>query len=245
MSLNYLPKIGALITARLDTRAWHERCILPLGEYRLVGWAINALKRLENVETIMCVSDQTCDCLLPDVARHYDIPCFTGSKKDLAKRIIDCCEAFDFDYFFLLDGEAPFVNLPLLRTAIRALQEEEYYDFISNKIEATYPVGIDCELHNLESFKKLYPLLSIGQREAPEDYIYYHDGYLQSLKYKSLRLPFRNYTHHNFFIRDVRDMRRLSNFVDNTVLKDFNDLAIEDLILHYDSVPAYEPHPEW
>lgn len=167
-------KIGAIIYSRLSSTRFPRKALAALGEKRVVDWAIEGAKLFSDSTVILATSNKEEDKELVEVAKENKIRFFQGELNDVAKRTIDCCNEFELDYFFRINGDSPFLNIPLMEKALEKLSNQEF-DLISNLVNRSYPYGMSCELIRVETFAKAYDYFDGHHKEHITSFYYTND----------------------------------------------------------------------
>jgi len=164
-------KIGALIYSRLSSSRFPKKALAFLGENTVLDWCISGAKELAECKVIVATSNEVEDDELAELAQNRGVESFQGDLNNVAMRTIACCEKFELDYFFRINGDSPFLNLLLMKQALDILKDNKY-DLISNLIPRSYPYGMSCELVKVDSFKKVYHHFDESQKEHITSYYY-------------------------------------------------------------------------
>ncbi len=164
-------KVGAIIFSRLSSSRFPRKALAALGEKCLLQWCIDGCKELSSIQTILATSNRKEDDALAEIAAKNKIKYFQGDLNDVALRTMDCCAHFELDYFFRINGDSPFLNIPLMQQALELLADEKF-DLISNLRPRSYPYGMSCELIKVETFKQAYQSFDEAQKEHITSYYY-------------------------------------------------------------------------
>lgn len=216
----------------MDSTRLPGKALLNLNNKKIVEWPISALLNIDGIRPILATSDREEDKELCNFAALHNIDISAGPIDDVAKRVIECCQKYEIDYFFRINGDSPFINLALLKKALSYIEAEDY-DLVSNLITRTYPYGISCELIKVDSFIKAYKHFDTFQKEHITNYIYKN---LESFKHKELQTLEVDYQKIDFTVDTEDDLRRLNYYINQSEHSDFNSIEIRELIKDYKKV---------
>lgn len=220
-----MTNIGAIIFIRSDSRRLPRKTFLPLGNKPLYRWTIDSLNTLSLKKVIVATSNEATDDKLAAILQQQNIQVFRGSKKDIAKRAIDCCDEYNLDYFVRVNGDSPLVNLPLIREGINKITFGT--EFITNLYPRSYPYGISCEILQVKKFKEVYEYFTTEEKTHITKYYYAH---LKDIKYETCSTLTDDYSKIRFTIDTPQDYAKLQYYLSQSVLANFNDLPISNLI---------------
>ena len=79
---------------------------------------------------------------------------FTGSKNNVAKRMLDAANLVKADYVLRVNGDSPFIDKNLINKVINNKLFSKY-DYHSNILKRTYPYGISLQIIRVKFFSKL------------------------------------------------------------------------------------------
>lgn len=224
-------KVGAVIFIRSDSRRLPRKTFLPLGGKSLYRWTIDAMQSLSLDEIIVATSDQSTDDDLAKALMDQNINVFRGSKNDIARRALDCCAHYELDYFLRVNGDSPFVNIPLLSEGIEKIDGE--VELISNLLPRNYPYGVSCEILNVQKFEAVYPHLSTDQKTHITQYYYQN---IDDIKYTSCDVLEEDLSKTRMAIDTPEDYAKMQYYLGQSELSDFNDLPISNLIKNYKEI---------
>lgn len=141
----------ALIYSRMDSSRFPQKATAVIGGHSLVEYPILALKKVENIEPILCTSDREIDNPLEEIAEKHQIKVFRGDAFNVAKRTYNCLDIFSSPYFLRVNGDSPVVIPELIREGLRYIHKG--YDLITNLSPRSFPYGVSLELINSETYK--------------------------------------------------------------------------------------------
>jgi len=143
----------AIIQARLSSIRLPGKVMYPLDGTPVIKRIINRVQQARTVdEIVVATTTNAPDDLLAAVAREADASVFRGSEPDVLGRLYEASEQHNADTVVRICADSPLVDGHLVDKAVRKLTSDEY-DYVSNKLERTVPVGIDVEAFTKTSFE--------------------------------------------------------------------------------------------
>jgi spore coat polysaccharide biosynthesis protein SpsF len=218
-------KKAAIVLARLDSQRFPHKALYEIHGKALLEWCISWIYPNNDFEVIIATTDRELDNPIEALAKRNGITCFRGDTHNVAKRVFDCVEEFNIDYFARVNGDSPFVIKSLLQFAFEKIENSDI-DFVTNLVPREFPYGISVEVFNAQVYKETYK-------------------YFESENYKEHVTPcfYENISNFNpYFIRynngnDHHIRLVVDNFEDSLVIEkilsqitDFNNLKINDLV---------------
>lgn len=169
----------ALIQARLSSTRLPGKVMFPLDGVPVIKRVIERVQRARTVdETVVATTTTAPDELLETVTRDASASVFRGSEPDVLGRLYNAAERHDADAVVRVCADSPLVDGGLVDQAVTKL-ESGGYDYVSNKLERTVPVGIDVEAFTMDSFETVESRstapnerehVTVCYREHPEDF---------------------------------------------------------------------------
>lgn len=168
-------KYGVIVSARMGSKRLPGKALLPLGNVPVVVFLLRRLKpSLEASSIIFATTNLPEDDVLADIVNNENIPVFRGENEDVSKRLIDAGIFYDIDNIIRVTGDCPFVDYVSLDYCIKKCKEWGMFDLATTK--NNFPVGIDYEIFNLMTLKKLHDNGQLGtdDKEHVTKYLYDH-----------------------------------------------------------------------
>ena len=118
---------------------------------------INFLNQSKLVDqVIVATTTLSEDDKIEELSINLNTDCFRGSRDTVLERYYECAKKFDGDIIGRITGDSPIIDYKLTDKAIQLCQENNY-DYISNVMHLTYPLGYNsCEVFPFRILKKLY-----------------------------------------------------------------------------------------
>ena len=112
-----------------------------------------------------------------------NISYFRGSEENVYQRVVDTHNKFKSDIVVELTGDCPLLDPRLIDEAIE-IYSNSNYDYVSNSLKMTYPIGMAVQVYSLDTLKSISQnrTLEYQDKEHVTPYIY------TSGKYKILNI---------------------------------------------------------
>lgn len=141
----------AVIQARMGSTRLPGKVMLPLDGTHIIEHDIRrALAATAVDRVVVATSFHPPDDLVARYAQRAGADVYRGSEDDVLGRLHKAALEHDADIVVRLTGDNPFVEPKLISTAVRRVRDG--VDYASNKVERTWPIGVDAEAFTFESF---------------------------------------------------------------------------------------------
>lgn len=147
-----LMRTVAIIQARMGSTRLPGKMMLPLGEKETISRVIDRTNQATTVdEVIVATSNKDPDLVLVDRAQRYGASTFSGDEGDVLGRMLNAAHEAQADIIVRIAGDCPVVSPEIIDYAVETLQQSGA-DYVSNKINRSFPLGLDVEVFTKESF---------------------------------------------------------------------------------------------
>jgi spore coat polysaccharide biosynthesis protein SpsF len=147
-------KVVAVIQARMASTRLPGKVVLPLDGNPLLEHVVRRTDASEMVdETVVATTFNRADDIVAEYAKEAGANVYRGSEDDVLGRIWKAANENAADVIIRVTGDNPFID-PQLISEI-AVRVTEGADYVSNKIERTWPLGVDAEGFNFSSFSEI------------------------------------------------------------------------------------------
>lgn len=166
-------KFGVIVAARTGSNRLPAKALLPLSGKAMIIFLLDRIKASKFAEKIIfATTDLEQDDELVRIVEHSGFEVFRGANEDVVKRFVDCAQKYDLEYVVRITGDCPFVDAETLDFCLEQCDTFDQFDLASTK--GSFPVGIDYEVYNVSTMKRLHETkeLSKEDREHLTKYIY-------------------------------------------------------------------------
>ena len=148
-------KTVAVIQARLGSTRLPGKVMFPLDASPVLTKIINRLKSSTVIDEIVVgTTEQPQDDVVIRVAEGMDVASHRGSESDVLGRLYEAAEIHNADAVVRVCSDTPFVSHRIIDVCIRRLIESNH-DYVSTKLQRTFPVGYGAEAFTMESFRQV------------------------------------------------------------------------------------------
>jgi spore coat polysaccharide biosynthesis protein SpsF len=181
-------RITAIIQARMASTRLPGKVMLPLNGSPVLEHIIRRVRLSEHVNDIVIATTfDKSDDIIAELAGRLDVDVFRGSGDDVLGRVTQAAHRGSSEWIIRVTGDNPFVDPRLLDHISVYLGEK--HDYVSNKIERTWPTGIDAD-----GFSVLSLAEACETTENPIDREHITSYYIRNQS---------NFHTHNILLRDV------------------------------------------
>jgi spore coat polysaccharide biosynthesis protein SpsF len=190
-------KTCAIIEARMTSTRLPGKILLPVMGKPLLELLVERLKCVHSLdEIIVATTVNPTDDVVETLTRKIGVGCFRGSEDDVLCRVLGAAKKYRVDVIVEVTGDCPLIDPEIVEKLI-GIYREGNFDYVSNVLKPTYPVGMDTQVFSTEVLQKVADLtrdpidhehVSLYIYEHPELFsLYNHESGLPE-KYGNLRL---------------------------------------------------------
>jgi spore coat polysaccharide biosynthesis protein SpsF len=149
----------AVIQARMDSTRLPGKVLLPILDKPVLWHIFNRLQFSKKIDKIcISTSDRSIDNPIADFAQQNGINCFRGSDDDLISRHLGAANMFDGDVIIRVTADDPLVDPEIIDQLILKYEKNPTVDFVSNRKQSTFPVGLEVEVFPKKILEKFLPI---------------------------------------------------------------------------------------
>jgi len=104
---------------------------------------------------IIATTDLEQDDVIEQTAKNLEIQCFRGNSDDVLDRYYNCAKEFEIDNIVRITSDCPLIDPEIIDEVIRKYKSENY-DYFTNTLIRTYPIGTDVEIFSFEILEKTW-----------------------------------------------------------------------------------------
>lgn len=149
------PRVGGIIACRMDSRRLPGKVLRPVRSRPLLWYVVTRCRQVPELAQTLAVAttEREVDHPIVQFCQEHGLLVYRGATNDVAGRLLAAAQQYDFDWFFRLNGDSPFVEPSLLGEAWRiAAAGRPPLDFVTNLLPRSYPYGVSVELLRTEAF---------------------------------------------------------------------------------------------
>ena len=149
--------IGCIIQARMGSSRLPGKTLIKLDENRsTLDFVVNQLSFSTLInKTVIATTSLEQDDIIEKNAKTLGIDCFRGSSDDVLDRYYQCAKKFQINTIVRITSDCPLIDPQIVDDVIRKYQHEDY-DYVTNTLNRSYPIGTDVEIFSFEILEKAW-----------------------------------------------------------------------------------------
>ena len=161
-------KIGIIIEVRTGSKRFPQKCLKKINNKNILEILLNNLREIKNIKKIIATTKLKEDDIIEKISLKNDAYIFRGSSQDLVSRVIAAAKFTDIEHIIQLTADNPLIDVSIIKKMIK-IYNKNNYEFISNSLVRSFPVGSEIRIFSLKSLIKISKI----QRKNREHTCYY------------------------------------------------------------------------
>ena len=163
--------IGCIIQARMGSSRLPGKVLMKIDEkYTVLEYVVKQISQSKLVnKIIIATTDLGQDDVIQKVANELGIECFRGSSDNVLDRYYECAKKFSLNNILRITSDCPLIDPDIVDKVIEKYLTKDF-DYVSNTIIRTFPIGMDSEIFSFDVLKKSWQnadLLSEKEHVTP------------------------------------------------------------------------------
>jgi spore coat polysaccharide biosynthesis protein SpsF len=143
----------AVIQARMSSTRLPGKVTLPLDGRTVIERVVRRVAAADAVDVVVVAApDLECDDVVAFFAERAGARVHRGPHEDVLTRLYDAAVAHDADTVVRVSADSPLL-LPAYVDHALSLVESGAFDYVTDALERTFPLGVACEVFSRESFE--------------------------------------------------------------------------------------------
>jgi len=163
-----------IIQARMTSNRLPKKVMLPLCGKTVLEILIDRLHTYKK-NIIIATTNDGSEQEIVDLCTRLHIKYHKGSTQNVLERYYESAKKYhaqEKDIIVRITSDCPLIDSSLLDKAIK-MYKENNYDYLSNRINRTIPVGLDVEIFNFHILETMYKNASNDyEKEHVTPYVY-------------------------------------------------------------------------
>jgi|ETNmetMinimDraft_1059919.scaffolds.fasta_scaffold18477_2 spore coat polysaccharide biosynthesis protein SpsF len=149
--------IGCIIQARMGSSRLPGKVLMKLNEnWSALDFILNQLSFSTLIDkTIIATTNLEEDFAIEQFAKNSGVEYFRGDSDDVLDRYYNCAKRFQIDTILRITSDCPLIDPQIIDQVIREYQSGEY-DYVTNTLTRTYPIGTDVEIFSFTTLEKVW-----------------------------------------------------------------------------------------
>ena len=232
-------RIISTIEARMNSERLPGKVLTDIGGFKSLECQILRMKKSHYIEEIVIATTvNNSDDVLVEFANEVGVSVFRGSENDVMMRILGAAKSINGDLQVQTTGDCPFIDAQIIDLVIeKFLESDGKYDFVSNEIIRSYPIGLDCRVFPVNILAKAERLcFDPTHRKHGSTYIYNGEGKNNFVSKNVLAPEVLNHPNLRWTLDEKADLefiKAVANYFKERLI----DFTSEDLISWIDKNP--------
>ena len=152
-----------------------EQILKPIIGRPVLELLIERLQRADHLDKIVVATTiNDTDESIISLCEQLNVKYFRGSEDDVLKRVLDAAKSVSANIIVEITGDCPFVDPDIVDEFIQVFLNGDY-DYVSNTINRSYPIGFDVQVFPVSVLEEVNTLTSNPvDHEHVSIYIYEH-----------------------------------------------------------------------
>lgn len=147
--------INVSIEARMTSSRLPGKVMMNLGNTFVLDMMVKRIKNSKYInDIIIATTINKEDDVIVEFCKKNNISYFRGSENNVFERVLQTHDKFNTDLIVELTGDCPFLEESIIDKVIETYLNNSY-DYVSNWIEHTYPIGMSVQVYKYEDLKKI------------------------------------------------------------------------------------------
>lgn len=180
----------ALVQARMTSERLPGKVLVDIGGQTMLERVVRRVQQSQRITgLVVATTTNPADVAIVAECERLGVRSIRGSEEDVLGRFADAANMVGGDVFVRISADSPFVDADVIDLIInRFLGADPPVDYASNKLEPTFPLGLDAEV-----FSRVALLKTAAEAKEPYErshvtvYMYQHPELFSLLAVKSSR----------------------------------------------------------
>lgn len=230
-------KTVAIIQARINSTRLPGKVLKKVLDKTLLEYQIEKLLRSKQIdEVIVATTTNDLDIAIVQLCEKLGISTYRGSEADVLSRYYEAARLFKADIILRITSDNPLIDIKIIDKLI-SLYKHNYdkYDYISNVLESTYPVGVGAEVFSFTALLEAFHNGGLSEeREHVTPYIYRHPEKFNILNVASTV----QLSNHRWTVDTSEDFELVKRIIES-LYPEKPHFNMEDVL------ELLQKHPEW
>ena len=219
--------IGLILQARINSSRLYGKILLPLKMKTMIEYQIQRIQQSKLLDkVIVATTNNKKDNIIINLLKKKT-NIFRGSEYNVLKRYYETAKKYKLSTIVRCQSDCPLIDPKLIDEIINFYKKNsKKYDYVSNILKPSYPIGMHIEVFNFKSLKESYlKSNSKIEKEHVTPYIYrrpkkfklYNYSY-KNKKYSKVRLTV-DYIEDYYLIKEITEKIKKKNFYLDDLIK--------------------------
>jgi spore coat polysaccharide biosynthesis protein SpsF len=124
--------------------------------HNVLDYVINQLRFSKSIKNlIIATTFLEEDDIIVEYAKKNNLEYFRGEPLDVLDRYYQCAKKFSLETIVRMTSDSPFLDPLIVDKTVNKFQEDDF-DFVSNNLIRTFPIGIDTEVFSFKTLEQTW-----------------------------------------------------------------------------------------
>ena len=124
--------------------------------HNVLDYVINQLRFSKSIKNlIIATTFLEEDDIIVEYAKKNNLEYFRGEPLDVLDRYYQCAKKFSLETIVRMTSDSPFLDHLIVDKTVNKFQEDDF-DFVSNNLIRTFPIGIDTEIFSFKTLEQAW-----------------------------------------------------------------------------------------
>ena len=165
--------IGCIIQARMGSSRLPGKALMKSDSGKpLLYYVINQLRYCSKIKNlVIATTTNQEDDEIEKFANNNSVNVFRGKEKDVLDRYFQCAKKYSFSTIVRITADCPLIDPQIVDKVIEQFFSENY-DFATNTLMRTFPIGTDVEVFSFSALNKAWENAQLpSEREHVTPYL--------------------------------------------------------------------------
>ncbi len=165
--------IGCIIQARMGSSRLPGKALMKSDSGKpLLYYVINQLRYCSKVKNlVIATTTNQEDDEIEKFANNNSVNIFRGKEKDVLDRYFQCAKKYSFSTIVRITADCPLIDPQIVDKVIEQFFSENY-DFATNTLTRTFPIGTDVEVFSFSALNRAWENTQLpSEREHVTPYL--------------------------------------------------------------------------
>ena len=171
--------IGCIIQARMGSSRLPGKALMKSDSGKpLLYYVINQLRYCSKVKNlVIATTTNQEDDEIEKFANDNSVNIFRGKEKDVLDRYFQCAKKYSFSTIVRITADCPLIDPQIVDKVIEQFFSENY-DFATNTLTRTFPIGTDVEVFSFSALNKAWENAQLpSEREHVTPYFHNKENF--------------------------------------------------------------------
>lgn len=164
-----------IVQARMGSTRFPGKILKKVMGRPILEYQIERLKKVRNADDVVIATTvNKNDQLVVDLCRQLECSFIKGSEDDVLSRYLEAAIECDAKFIVRINADCPLIDPNVVERVIKHYHSNILkYDYVSNILKPSYPVGLHTEIFSLSTLKQAHKnAVDPVEREHVTPYIY-------------------------------------------------------------------------